>query len=530
MNVACRRRAFAAPALAPALALTCILAGCTGSVARSPSLAAAREDLLERAPAEWAASPSRGVEPSSSPHPGEPVAVDWWKDFRDPQLDALIVEALASNHDLEAAAARVVVAQAEARISGADLYPSLRLGGNAGRSRQVYVGLPIPQTENGSSVLASTATQYGVSLDLSWEIDLWGRLRSADAAARAQAQAALILYEGARLSLAGQTAKAWFALVDAKEQLALAETTLATFRSAAEQVRARYARGVRSPLDLRLALTQEAGAEARVAERRALLERTARQLEVLLGRYPAAEIARTASSSSAALVSGERAEVPVGVPAELLSRRPDLAAAAYRVYASDKRIDSAKAALLPRIAITGRAGTISDDVSDLLDGDFGVWTIASNLVQPIFEGGRLRAGVARAKGAAAEAGADYATAALQAFAEVESALADERHVAAIVAALEAATEQSVAAEELATQRYRSGLESYVTVLAAQRSALDSQSTLLDARRLLLDNRIDLHLALGGGFTDPELQATQPPSPTAELPVPATPSAIPESAS
>jgi multidrug efflux system outer membrane protein len=422
----------------------------------------------------------------------------WWQELDDPVLDALIVEALANNHDLEVAAARVVAAEAEARIVASDLYPWLGANFDAQRQKNVYTGFPIPSSGGGNDdVLATTSNRFGVSLDISWEVDLWGRLRAARRAARAEAEAARIAYDGARLSLAGQTAKTYFALVEAREQLALAEETLESYRTTSEQVMTRYERGTRPALDVRLALTQSAGAEARVADRRSILENITRQLEVLVGRYPAASFAATG------VLDHETRPIPVGLPAELLGRRPDLAEAARRVYAGDERIRSAKAALLPRIGLTGSAGSASEEIGDLLDGSFGVWSIAANLAQPIFEGGRLRAGVDLARARAAGAEAEYVGLALRAFAEVENALADEGHLESLVVALDEAAAQSIAAESLADQRYLGGLESYVTVLSAKRTALEARSALIDARRRRLETRIDLYLALGGGFAEEE---------------------------
>jgi NodT family efflux transporter outer membrane factor (OMF) lipoprotein len=421
----------------------------------------------------------------------------WWQELDDPVLDALIVEALANNHDLEVAAARVAAAEAEARIVASDLYPSLGANFDAQRQKNVYTGFPIPSSGGGSDVLATTSNRFGVSLDISWEVDLWGRLRAARRAARAEAEAARIAYDGARLSLAGQTAKTYFALVEAREQLALAEETLESYRTTSEQVMTRYERGTRPALDVRLALTQSAGAEARLADRRSILENITRQLEVLVGRYPAASLTATG------VLDHETKPIPAGIPAELLGRRPDLAEAARRVYAGDERIRSAKAALLPRIGLTGSAGSASEEIGDLLDGSFGVWSIAANLAQPIFEGGRLRAGVDLARARAAGAEAEYVGLALRAFAEVESALADEGHLESLVVALDEAAAQSIAAESLADQRYLGGLESYVTVLSAKRTALEARSALIDARRRRLETRIDLYLALGGGFADEE---------------------------
>jgi NodT family efflux transporter outer membrane factor (OMF) lipoprotein len=469
------------------VAFAALLGGCSWLGGGGESFDAAKGQLDAVTPPSWMAVAERARAGT--------VPTTWWEELDDPTLDVLVGEAFAHNHDLAAAASRVAAAEAEARIAGADLYPSLGAAASAARERNVYTGIPIPSDPAGPSdePLSSTSNRFGVSLDVSWEIDLWGRLRSTAAAAKAELAAARIDYAGVRLSLAAQTAKAYFAVVEAREQLALAEETLTSYRVTAEQVQARYERGTRSPLDLRLALTQVAAAESRVTARRSAFERTRRQLEVLLGRYPGAELAAAGS------LDHRTPSVPAGLPAELLGRRPDLAAAERRLYAADKRVRAARAALLPRVGLTGSAGQVSEEIADLLDGSFGVWSLAANLTQPIFQGGRLRAGVDLAAARAAGAQAEYAALALRAFAEVETALADEALLASLVASLAEAAKQSTAAESLADQRYLGGLESYVTVLAAKRSSLDARSALIDAKRQRLETRIDLYLALGGGF-------------------------------
>ncbi|MFN2377608.1 MAG: efflux transporter outer membrane subunit [Candidatus Binatia bacterium] len=471
---------------AAALALS-LVAGCATSSTTSPGVIAAKADLSLILPADWRAPT------------GDPAAAANDLDFGDPTLARLVAEALEANPDLQVAAARVAMAAADARIAGADLYPKIGLGGNGGRQRDVFVGFPV-DAPGVSSPLSSTTSRLGVSLDISWELDVWGRVRAGREAAGADLAAAVAEWNGARLSLAAQTAKAWFALLEAREQLALAEDTLASWLASAEQVQARYSLGVRSPLDVRLSRTQVAGAEARASVRRLALENTARQLEVLLGRYPAAELADPAREAGRPLHHWASLQpVPAGIPAELLARRPDLVRAEQNVYAADRRVAAAKAALLPRIAITGSAGTVSDDFTHLLDGDFGVWSWAANLMQPILEGGRLRGAVSKAKaGAGAEVSA-YISTALVAFAEVESALSGETHLAVTELALESAAREAAAAETLAAERYRSGLEDYVTLLDSRRTALEASSALLEARRRRLDNRVDLVLALGGGL-------------------------------
>lgn len=476
----------------PALVASFLVAACSASTSTSPGVVESRRHLEGLAPEQWSAAHAAPGEASLDPA--------WWKQFGDPALDALVEEALVANPDLRVAAARVASAEADARIAGADLYPSASAGFSGSRARQVYVGFPVDDPAL-PTPLSATATQLGVSLDVSWEIDLWGRLRAGSDAARGELDAARAAYDGARLSLAGQTAKTWFAIVEAREQLALAEEALASYRATGDQVAARYGLGVRSPLDVRLSRTQVAAAEARVTLRRSTLERVARQLELLVGRYPRAELVAAPAGSKPGRdgLMPSLAPIPAGLPAELLARRPDLAEAEQRVFAADRRVAAAKASLLPRLALSGSAGSVSDDLSHLLDGDFGVWSWAANLVQPIFEGGKLRAGVYKAKAGAEASAATYVSTALRAFGEVEGALADEVHLVAFEAALARAAAEADAAQRLAGERYRSGLETYVTLLESQRASLDAHATLLEARRRRLENRIDLVLALGGGF-------------------------------
>jgi len=415
----------------------------------------------------------------------------WWEDFGDPRLDEAIRIALERNFDLRAAASRVDRAAAEARIAGSGLMPTLDAGLSGARQRRNFIGFPIPGGD--SEVLSNTSTNWGVSLDTFWEIDLWGRIRAGTEAALADVEASDDDLQAAALSIAGQTAKAWFAAAEARLQVQLSEETVASFRSSYEQVRARYESGVRSPLDVRLSLTNLADAEALLARRRQELDAAIRQLELLLGRYPGAA---TPTPTDLCAVPPE---IPVGIPADLVQRRPDLAASERRLAAAGARTREARRALYPQLSLTASGGTASEEFRDLLDKDFRVWSLLGNLTQPIFQGGRLRAGIARADALAAEILASYVTAVLNAYAEVELALAAEQYLAERIVHLEEGAQQASAAVLLAEDRYRSGLEPFVTVLESQRRSLTNESTLLAARRQRLDNRVDLYLALGGGF-------------------------------
>ncbi|MHC5063095.1 MAG: efflux transporter outer membrane subunit [Planctomycetota bacterium] len=427
--------------------------------------------------------------------PGE-VADEWWNLLGDDGLRVAVDEALLNNHDLQAAAARVGAASAQARFVGAELYPWLNGQLDATRQRQNFIGIPAVN----NTVPSSTFNNFGVSLNLSWELDLWGRISSGHAAAIADLETARADYEAARLSLIAQTSKAWFAIAEARRQLELAQETVVSFRNTSEQVRDRFERGVRPSLDLRLALTNLAAAEASVEARSEQLERALRQLEILMGRYPDGSI------EQAQILPEEFPEVPAGLPSSLLERRPDLVAAERQLAAAAARRNQASAARFPRIALTGGGGRASIEFHDLNDNDFRVWNIAGNLLAPIFEGGRLQADLDRNQALMLEAAELYSSFAQRAFSEVEIGLAIEDQLGRQEAFLREAADQSIAARDISEARYIQGLVDFLTVSDTQRSALTAESQWLELRRRRLDARIDLHLALGGGFTSEEVDS------------------------
>jgi multidrug efflux system outer membrane protein len=417
----------------------------------------------------------------------------WWATFSDSRLDTLIDQALLYNHNLQAASARLQMAQAQAKLAGAPLYPQIGLGLSAAKRKQNFIGFPIPG--QGAGVNSSTSETFGVSVNRSWEIDLWGKLSATQAAAVANLQASRATYRGARQSLAAQTAKAYFAAIEAKRQVDLAQATYANNKTSAEQIETRYARGLRSSLDLRISLTDLATAEDRLHQRQQQYNLTVRQLELLLGRYPSGtfQISDTLPNVPSA--------IPGGLPADLISRRPDLVAAERRFAASTSSHKAAKRARYPSISLTASGGTSSGALGDLLNGDYSVWNLIGNLTQPLFQGGRIQGNINLTKAQSDEALATYAQTVLQAYAEVENALTDENLLALRLSALERATEQALEARRLAEDRYNRGLTDLITMLQTQRTAYQTESQRITVQRLRLNARIDLHLSLGGGFPD-----------------------------
>ena len=231
------------------------------------------------APEEWAAAGGRAPEAVSS--------APWWRGFEDEALGAAIDEALVANRDLAASAARIVQALAQARIAGAERLPTLGLGADASRSGQILLGFPTPDGEP----LSFVTNSFGVSLDLAWEVDLWGRIAAQSAAAEADFAATFETHEAARQSLAAQVAKAWFAWQEARLQGDLARRSEQTFTRTLELTRSRFESGLTSALDVRLAASNLAGAQALREQRGDAAQRAGRQLETLLGRYPSGDLA-----------------------------------------------------------------------------------------------------------------------------------------------------------------------------------------------------------------------------------------------
>lgn len=438
-------------------------------------------DLDLDVPESWT-TPADGAVPSTGP---------WWSAFDDDALAALIEEALEHNHDLRAAVARLDQARATSTIARAGLLPSADVSLDARRQKINFIGFPIPNSS--SDVLTTRSTQLQLALNTRWELDLWGRIRSGQEAAIADLQAAELDLAALRESLAARVTTSWFLLLEARQQLELARRSEQSYRQNVEWIRQRYRSGLRTPLDLRLAESLVSSATALVARRQQQLDEASRQIEILLGRYPAGEL--DAAESLPALPP----EIPGGLPAELLSRRPDVLRAERQLAASRARIREARASLYPRLALTASAGTSTEKLEDLLNGDFSVWSIAGNLVQPLFEGGRLRAQVRVAEAGEDQVLSAYANTLLTAFGEVEGALTAEHYLAVQEKSLREAHEQAREAQRLSRDQYRSGLSSLLIYLESQRQAIQAEQQWITVKRLRLEARVALHLALGGTF-------------------------------
>ena len=443
------------------------------------------------APATWQGAE---VEPNA-PSP------EWWTYFEDERLDALILKALSCNQNLQAAAARIDTAMEERIMAEAGKLPTLNLGANRLRQRQNFVGLPFPGLSD--RVLSNTFSNAGLSFNVDWEPDVWKRVSAQKLAGDATVHQRMADRHSAMLSLSGQAAKAWFAAVEARRQIALAEELMDNARVTSRRTRQRYKFGSRSPVDVRVAEAEVARSVSVIRQRQQLRDTFVRQLEMLACEYPAGDLA------VASKLPDLKSRVPAGLPSELVHRRPDLMAAEQALVAADARIVQAKAALRPSFSLTTAAGTSSNTLLDLVNPGLRVWNLAAGLAMPLFNAGSLKANVRATESRAREAAASYENRIWTAYLEVETALSTEGTLLEQERALQDALASTHQAIKLAEKRYAAGLADIFTVLSLKRTALQTESTMLGLRRTRIDNRIDLHLALGGGFGDGPDRPRQP---------------------
>lgn len=456
-----------------------------------------------KVPGEWSV-PAEGAPHAPGAVPaGDAVASGepWWSQLEDPGLARLIEEALAENLELRAAAARLEASLAEARVVGSARKPSVSAGLDAARARRNFIGFPLPGGEEG--VLSTTSTVVSADVAVSWEADLWGRLAEARRAEVAEAAAEASELAASRLSLSGEVARAARALAHARARAANQREIVVAWTGTREALGKRFEAGLVPAERVRIAAASLAGSRSDLAAWEELGETAVRRLEVLLGRSPTGTL-EVEPTLPVALPA-----IPVGLPADVIARRHDLVGSERRLDAAAARIAVARRARYPQLALTASGGRESDELAQLLDGDFSVWSIVGGLVAPLFEGGRLRAEIDVAEALGDAAVAEHASAVLRALGEVETALVAERRAAERVGELRHAVEEAAQARREAARRYREGLVELPTLYEGRRLQLEAEGRWIDARRELADARVRLHLALGGSFVIGDEAAWEP---------------------
>ena len=463
------------------------------------------EAQLPSEPADWAADANVGAPPTG----------DWVAAFDDEALTDIIIEALYNNNDLRAASANLMQARARARISRADLLPTV--GANFSASRNAIVTDPRSQAEigdisdpTGSATLLEDPDKrlwinnFSLGGQVQWEIDIWRRLLDETRASYKDAFAAEADLAGAELSIAARTAQAWFSLIEARLQRELAERDVAARESNLRVTDRRYERGVASSLDVRLSRSALGSSQANLALRQRLEKEAARALEVLLGRYPSAELEATEALPLLPALAG------AGAPGDILTRRPDLIAAESRMDAMGLRARAARKQLLPQFTLSSQVNTSGPDFADLIDAKRLAGNLVGGIFQPIFQGGRLLYNSKRARADAEASVYNYVQTVLNAYEEAENAIAAETLLAAREDALRLAFEEAAAAEELTERRYSSGAATIFNLLDAQTRRISAESQYIQAQQQRVSNRVQLYLAIGGDFLTAERLAALAP--------------------
>jgi len=411
------------------------------------------------------------------------ITDDWLKSFNDPTLDAIVDEAMANNLDLRQAADRVEVARQSMVVVGAQLLP--QIGGQAGYKKTHDFG-------NEDEVKHTFEHKYA-SLGMAWELDVWGRLRAQRAAAGAGYEASALDFAYARQSLAATVAMSWYLTTEAYQLLALAERAVEVYGELLDLAKIRYTSGKSSELDVVDARARLETAQSQFEAARDTYGQARRVLEVLLGRYPAAEI------EAAAVYPPLPPPVGAGAPASLLERRPDLVAAERQVLAAFRQQEAARLALLPDFSISLIGERLSDHLLRQLQLSPWFASAAIGMAIPIYEGGALRAQVKIATAQQAQAVANYGSVVLNAFREVEDVLASQQILDKRLGYEQRALADRIATVRIATEQYQAGRRDLLWVEQLQTQQLDVESSVIQLRNAQIANRIQLHLALGGSF-------------------------------
>lgn len=446
-----------------------------------------------KAPAQWSESLAGG-----ETHSGAAVT-DWWKNFRDAELDSLVERAVQSNLDLRVAQAREREARAQYGIAAADLWPTVDGSGSYARAREsehqpVLGSVPLPPG------VPFENNVYQAGFDASWEIDVFGGKRRAKQAAGAEVGASEFGRRDVLVTLLGDVARSYIDLRGYQQQLAIASENIAVQEKSLTITRDRFAKGVATDLDVQQASTVLATTRAEVPTLESSIQTAMHRLEVLIGQQPGT---LQAELSEAAAIPAQPPQVPVGLPSELLLRRPDVRRAERELAAATANIGVAKADLFPKFYLTGAAGFQSVSASDWFTGDSSFWQIGPTMQWRIFDAGRIRSNIKVQNARQEEALATYEQTTLTAFEEVENGLVLYAKEQVRRRSLQDAVVSSRKSLDIANKLYANGLADFLQVLDAERSLYQAQDTLVQSDTAISANLVSLYKSLGGGWETTE---------------------------
>ena len=486
------------PQIFIAASLCCVFTGCTVKTPPGGS-DILTDNAKSKIPGSWSGSHSNGA-----------VAPNWISSFGDHELTRIVEDAVARNPDLAAAAANVEASRAAVRVAAAALYPSAGLkilGERQGSELHGGLGRGIdPATLGGLGVESSggsgetrsvdSSSQrwvYGIGIGAAWEADVWGRVRSRKAAAKADSAALEADYEFARQSLAAAVARAYFSAIEAGQQETNAQETLDLYQAYVKLTDERKNQGHASDFELSQIKSRTAGAKETLYAAQAARAQSIRAIEVITSNYPAGKLGLRRSFPK------QPGAVPSGLPSDILERRPDLIAAERRFAAAFHRVNEARTARLPRFAISSSSGLGSAQLDSVGVLDSLTWSLAAGVTQPIFFGGQLKAQQDIRTAEQKAAVASYHGAALRAFEDVEDALAGDYYLRKREGALTEMVASSSDSVKLGRDQLDQGQTDMFTILRLAGENLVAKIELTKVRGSRLRERVNLYLALGGGF-------------------------------
>ena len=434
----------------------------------------------------------------AAPSNGAAVSPTWWTSFGSAELASLIDEALAGSPDLAIASERVQQAEAQVRVAGASLFPALTLGSGTSGARTTSVGGAKGATVDSAGSFTLTA---------SYELDLWGRNKAGVRSAESSAAAARFDLDTAQVTLVSGVATSYFEVLALRARLAIARDNLATAQQVLDLVSARAKNGAASALDVSRQQATVLSQQASIVPLEQQERQTLAALAVLVGRPPEGFGVKTNQIADVTVPA-----IDPGLPSDLLLRRPDLASAEAQLAAANADVAAARAAMLPTITLTGTAGLATSALTSLATGGAtAAIGIAASVLQPIFDGGRLRGQKVIAESRERELLDTYEKAILSAFQDVEQALAGTSRLGQQVSLQTDVQAKAQESLRLAEIRYRAGADDLLTVLDAQRTLFIAQDQLAQVELNRLQAAVSLYKALGGGWTE---ASAAPPARTA----------------
>lgn len=429
-----------------------------------------RERAPSALPTQWQQAAAKSV-----------IAVNdtWFNKLASPTVKQLVTQALKNNQQLRQERFDVEIQKQQLIITGAALWPSLDISSRVGRSKNNR-----PVSYNNSS---------SVSLELGYEIDLWGKLSNAKRRGNLNYLAQQARYEQAKQQLIADVVTNWFNLISAEQLLDLFKRREANAKQNLEIIESGYRQGLNEALDVYLARNELNNERSRIATQQANLSQSARRLERLLGEYPKGLLV---ANHDLPVINDD---IPLGLPSELITRKPTLRASWYQLLATDASLAYAHKQRFPSLNLSAGLSDSTSRVSDLFSPSSLAWSLIGSISAPIFNGGRLAANEEIASLQTQKQEQAYLQSLYDAFSDVENAISQQQSLKARYQSTLQAQENALAAEQLSFEQYQSGLVSYTTVLDAQARSFDAQSSLIEIKNQLLTNRINLHVALGGDF-------------------------------